>query len=418
MIVRKIVGEAPLTKDLLLLIVIGGLYSISAALSNTFVNIYLWKQSQSFLEIGLYNFSIVILQPITFILAGKMTKSMDRVIVLRIGIILLSAFYLSVLLAGEQAGNYIIWLGALLGIGSGMYWLAYNVLTFEITEPENRDFFNGFLGIMGSLGGMAGPLLAAFIIMKAAGNWGYTIIFAISMFLFALSVVVSFFLQKRGAEGKYHFVKIVKERKTNRNWARITTAHFYQGLREGIFAFIVSIFLFVATGTEMSLGTFGLINSGIGLFTYYGVSRFVKKEFRLTAILIGGIGLFLSVFLLVFHVSYMSLLIYGAVLAFFYPLLLVPYLSLTYDVIGNSWKAAEMRIEYIVVREVFLNMGRVVSIALFLISISLFPIEKVLPYLIIVLGTGHGLIYFCVKGIRLPDKGKAALIEPLPSKRE
>ncbi|MFS0780909.1 MFS transporter [Bacillus sp. 1P06AnD] len=418
MIVRKIVGDAPLTRDLIVLIVIGGLYSISVALSNTFVNVYLWKQSESFFEIGLYNFMIVLLQALTFIVAGRLTKAMDRVIVLRMGVVCLAVFYMAVLVSGDQAGEYIMLLGALLGVGSGFYWLAYNVLTFEITEPENRDFFNGFLGVLSSLGGMSGPLLAGFIITKATDNKGYMIIFACSMLLFAVSVVVSFFLKKRRAEGKYYFLKILKERKTNKNWRRITLAHFFQGLREGIFLFIVSIYLFVITGTELSLGTFGLVNSGLGLFTYYAASRFIKKTHRLKAILIGGIGLFLSVFLLVFHVSYASLLIYGATIAIFYPMLLVPYLSMTFDVIGRSWKAAEMRIEYIVVREVFLNVGRVMSISLFLVCIYYFQIEKILPLLIVVLGAGHSIIYFCVKGIRLENMDNIPIIPPLNTKGE
>ena len=146
MIFRKWLGEVELTKDLSLLLFIGGIYSLSVALSNTFVNIYLWKQSGEFIDLAVYNLSVVIFQPLTFILAGRWAKKIDRVIVLRIGVIFLALFYISVLLFGEHASRYLIVLGGLLGIGYGFYWLAFNVLTFEITEPETRDFFNGFLG--------------------------------------------------------------------------------------------------------------------------------------------------------------------------------------------------------------------------------------------------------------------------------
>lgn len=399
MIVRKVLGDVNLTKDLTLLIVIGGLYSISAALSNTFVNIFLWKQSESFFDIGLYNLTIVILQPITFIISGKMTKVMDRVIVLRIGVIFLSVFYLTVLLVGELASTYVLLLGAIQGVGYGFYWLAFNVLTFEITEPENRDFFNGFSGIMSSLGGMIGPFLAGYIITQTKGNIGYSIIFAISLFLFAVSVILSLFINRRPAHGKYYFWRIIRERKYNGNWRRITSAHICQGLREGTFIFIVSLFIFISTGSELALGTFGLLNSGIGLLTYYSAARFIKREYRTRAILIGGLGLFFSIFLLVFDVTYAKLLVYGVIIAICYPLLLVPYVSITYDVIGRSWKAAEMRVEYIVVRDVFLNIGRIISIFTFLLSITFFEMEIVLPYLLFTLGAGHVFIYFFVRNI-------------------
>ncbi|MEH7302061.1 MFS transporter, partial [Neobacillus drentensis] len=187
----KILGDVELTKDLTLLLVIGGLYSLSVALSNTFVNIYLWKQTGSYFDLALYNLSIVVLQLLTFILAGRWAKKIDRVIVLRIGVIFLAIFYLMVLITGTKASSFLLLLGSLLGIGYGFYWLAYNVLTFEITEPETRDFFNGFLGILSSAGGMIGPLAAGFIITRFEKFTGYTFVFGLSLALFALAVFIS-----------------------------------------------------------------------------------------------------------------------------------------------------------------------------------------------------------------------------------
>lgn len=181
----------------------------------------------------------------------------------------------------------------------------------------------------------------------------------------------------------------------------VTNAHFFQGLREGVFVFIVSVFVFIATDSEMALGTYGLINSGISFLAYYFVSRMLKKEHRKKAILVGGIILFLAIFLLVFQVSYFRLLLYAALIAVAYPLLLVPYASMTYDVIGRGWKAAEMRIEYIVVRELFLNLGRVASILLFLAAIHIFNEEKAIPVLLVILGSGHTLIYLFIRKIQL-----------------
>src|SRR4051794_19799196 len=195
----KILGNVDLTKDLALLLIIGGLYSLSVALSNTFVNIYLWKQTGQYSDIALFNLSIVVLQPLTFILAGRWAKKIDRVIVLRIGVISLALFYLAVLITGTNASTYLLLLGGLLGIGYGFYWLAYNVLTFEITEPETRDFFNGFLGILSSAGGMIGPIAAGIIITKFEKFTGYTFVFGLSLALFGLAVFMSFSLKPRPA---------------------------------------------------------------------------------------------------------------------------------------------------------------------------------------------------------------------------
>ncbi|WLR46255.1 MFS transporter [Halobacillus litoralis] len=387
------------SKDLLLLLLIGGLYSLGIFLSSTFVNIYLWKQSNSYIDIALYNLAIYVLQPLTFIIAGKCAKRIDRVIVLRTGVTVLSLFFLTVLLVGERAATFNIMLGSLLGVGYGFYWLAYNVLTFEITEPDTRDFFNGFLGVLQSLGGMTGPLLAGYIISRLNNFTGYTVIFTISFGLFIIAVLVSFGISRRKAKGNFSFRRIVSERKNNSNWRRILNAHVSQGFREGTFLFAVSIWIFLMTEDELSLGVFNLVYSGFSFLFYFLVSRWVKPRRRKKAILISGLALYLSVLILLFSDTMALLLIYAGIAGIFFPLLYVPYISLTYDVIGKSWNAAEMRIEYIVVREVFLNFGRVLSIVIFLLAITLIPPETGIPYILLIVGGGHFFIYFFVKGI-------------------
>lgn len=46
---KKVIGDVDVNKGLLFLLTIGGLYSLGIALSNTFVNVYLWKQSGNLL---------------------------------------------------------------------------------------------------------------------------------------------------------------------------------------------------------------------------------------------------------------------------------------------------------------------------------------------------------------------------------
>ncbi|TCP31132.1 YQGE family putative transporter [Scopulibacillus darangshiensis] len=399
-IFKKITGEDHVPKDLLLLLLIGGFYYLSIALSNTFVNVYIWKQSQSFLDIGLYNLMIVIFQPLTFILAGRWAKRIDRVIVMRLGVISLAVFFITVLLLGSHASQFLLLLGALIGIGFGFYWLAFNVLTFEITEPETRDFFNGFLGLLSSFAGMIGPLTAGWIISSMEKFTGYKVIFAVSLFLFTLAVITSFYLRRRPADGHFVIKRIISERGNNPQWKRVLNAHFFQGLREGTFVFVIGIWVFITTKSEMALGTFGFVESAVLFISYFFVSRLIKPSGRKKAILIGGILLYASVYLIAFKLTYTTLIFYAVTAAIAYPVLLVPYVSMTYDVIGKGWQAAEMRIEYIVVKEMFYNSGRIVSIILFLATVLIFNKEGI-RYLLLFIGLGHFFIYFCIRHVRL-----------------
>lgn len=407
---KSLTGKMDINRDLLFLLLIGGLYSLGIFLSNTFVNIYLWKQSGDYITIAMYNLAIFIFQPITFILAGKLAKKVDRVIVLRLGVIFLSLFFLSVLIIGEHASTYNIILGSLLGIGYGFYWLAFNVLTFEITEPETRDFFNGFLGILQSFGGMIGPLLAGTIIAKMTANAGYTTIFTISFILFICAVSISFFLKRRQAEGDFHFIRILNERHNNNNWNRILYAHLFQGLREGIFLFVITIWVFLITNSEFALGMFNLYLSGLSFVFYFITTKFIKPPMRKKSILIGGIILYGAIFIILFKINYLLLIIYAISIGIAYPIINVPYMSMTYDVIGKAWKAKEMRVEYIVVRELYVNIGRIISIAIFLIAVSIFSAEKIIPILLVIFGAGHLFVYLFVRNIYLGSSQKKEVL--------
>src|SRR5690625_7934139 len=103
-----------INKDLIFLLVIGGLYSLGIFLSNTFVNVYLWKQAGDYITIAVYNLAIYLFQPITFILSGKTVKKIDRIIVLRICVIILSIFFVTVLIIVDNSATYNFMLGIFL----------------------------------------------------------------------------------------------------------------------------------------------------------------------------------------------------------------------------------------------------------------------------------------------------------------
>jgi len=400
---EKLTGQERVDRDLLLLLCIGGFYALAVSLSNAFVNIYLWKQTGDFRDLALYNLAVVTMQPLTFIFAGWLAKQIDRILILRLGVSCLAVFFVTVLFVGSRAHQYLLFLGALLGVGYGFYWLAFNVLTFEITEPETRDFFNGFFGVLTSSAGMIGPIAAGYVISSLAGLKGYTLVFSLSLGLFIIAVLLSFFLKRRTAAGNYLFLRILKERNENRNWRLITNAHFFQGLREGSFVFVISVLVYVTSNSEWALGKYGLVNSFTSFVAYYAVSRLMRQEYRMKAILLGGLLLYAAIFLIVFQPSYPRLIVYAVTIAIAYPMLLVPYSSLTFDVIGRSWKSAEARVEYIVVRELFLNAGRVASILAFLAAVTWLGEKMGIRMLMFVCGAGHLVIYWFVRRIRFTD---------------
>lgn len=85
-----------------------------------------------------------------------------------------------------------------------------------------------------------------------------------------------------------------------------------------------------------------------------------------------------------------------------YPVYNVPFISLTYDIIGTAKQARELRVEYVILREIFLNVGRIFAIVLFILTMQWFDPIKIIPILLLTLGAGNLIASLFVKKIEHP----------------
>jgi YQGE family putative transporter len=376
-----------LNREAWVLLSVSGLHAFSFSLSNAFVNVFLWKINRSLFQIGLYNLANYFAIALTFILAGWITKKVDRVISIRIGVALQALFYLTVLILDTKAVDYVVLLGFFLGLGNGFFWMSYNVLYFEISERDNRDVMNGISGFITSLSGMIAPLLSGFIITKVDHFLGYRIIFGISLGIFVLSVVVSFWLKLRKAEGSFQLWKVLAiSTKPKTNWFWVQLATFFQGLREGVFMFLTGMLVYFITKNELTLGSYFTAASVVSLISYFLLGRYLRPAWRIHAMLIATImmGLLIIPFLIYWNIW--TVMLYGVGLYLFYPFYYATLTSITYDVIGEHKEAVELRVEYVVTKELVLNLGRLISLCIFLIIISRNPNITSLKPMLLCLG--------------------------------
>jgi len=364
-------GTGELDRQSILLLTVQGLFTTANALSGTFVNVYLWKMSRDFALIGWFSLCNQAALGLTFWLAGKWVKEHNKMHSLRLGILISAIFYLFVLLLGSQAIHYVWGLGFVQGIAGGLFWLAYNVVYFEVTEPDNRDRFNGWAGLLGSCAGMLAPWLSGYLITRMADSTGYTLIFSLSLGVFLVGVLMSLFLKKREMDGRYEWLHAVQRLRDKQSpWRRLSPGLVMQGMREGVFIFVIGLLVYISTGNEMKLGNYSLITSAVSLFAFYLAGRWLRPNRRQLAMLIGAVLITVVILPFFWKVNYLTLLIFGVGVSLFFPLYSIPMTSTVFDYIGRDEESAAHRVEYVVLREVSLNTGRMLGTILFIIVIS------------------------------------------------
>ncbi|WP_160670041.1 MFS transporter [Clostridium sp. C8-1-8] len=370
-------------KEAKILLGVSTIFTLGMGLSGIFANIFFWRETGDFTIIAIYNLMHYIFTPISFIIAGFIAKKKNGIWALRIGLLLYSIFYVLILLIGKSGVWAIYFLGVVYGIACGFYWLAFNTLSFDFTSPTNRDTFNGFNGSCSGLASIVAPFTSAYIITRFEGIKGYSIVFSITLALFVVLMLISLTLRCKNCGNKLNLK--VAFSKNNEDWSKIRKATMCWGFRDVIIVFIVNLLIFQSTGSELSLGKLSLIGAFISSLAYILVQKIIKPKRRRLAIFIGASSALVGAVMLSLRISYTILLIYTIIDSFFIPFFMIQLSSTTFNVIDKSHEG-DLRVEYMINKDIVLNLGRIISTVVLVFLLSTFKTYNILNIYIIIIG--------------------------------
>lgn len=370
-------------KEAKILLMVSAIFTFAVGLSGIFVNVFFWKQTSSFIIIVIFNLVQYIATPFTFILGGVIAKRKNGIWSLRLGLMMYAISYALILFLGNRGELYIYFVGVLLGLAAGFYWLAFSTLCFDFTCVDNRDTFNGFNGSCAGVASAVAPITSAYIISKFSGARGYNLVFIATLSLFVILILISLMLKCKNYGGKLYFKKIFS--RNCDEWGTIRKATFFWGFRDVIIGFLVNILIIETTKSELSLGKLTLIASLLTSSSYVLVQKIIKPSRRRMAIFIGTIASFIAIWGIAYKVTYTTLLIYVVMDAFFLPFFLIQLSSSTFNVINRAHDE-DMRIEYMINKDIAINSGRSISAIILIVLLSVFKNTSILRVYLLFIG--------------------------------
>jgi YQGE family putative transporter len=114
------------------------------------------------------------------------------------------------------------------------------------------------------------------------------------------------------------------------------------------------------------------------------------------------------------RVNYFTLLVFGVGSALFVPLYIIPVTSVVFDLIGREKDGAENRVEYVVIREVGMNAGRIFGTLVFIAIVS----RTSSPFAMNLMLFGFSLSPLLVWGLLLPWLKSPRVKKPNPAPEE
>ncbi|GGH10153.1 MFS transporter [Paenibacillus segetis] len=356
-------ARTQLTKPAKTLLSVNGLNGLGLNLSSLFINVYWYKLTQDMSITLLFTLVSYVAWLPAFALAGWFSKRFSRKSAIVIGTITQLAFYGVVLLYGEQSAHWIPELGLLYGVGAGFYWLGINVLTVKLTSPSNRDWFNGANGMIGSITGMLGPLLAGWTVSTTPDRIGYPLVFGAAFLCFLLSMLASFQLPDETSRKPFQ-VRSMLGILRHAEWRRLTFSFVALAFREGVLSAAIGLWVFVSTQSEGTTGQFAFLTTMLSVVSFYVVGRFAQK-YHYRGLLAVGTTLFsLSMVGISIHMNQSTLLLYGIMDAISRPIFDTPFNTLAYNYVNQFDLGGKISTELVVWREFALSVGRISSVGM------------------------------------------------------
>jgi len=356
-------AEKRLSREAVISLIIHSIFQFGASMSGVFLNLYLWRLTHSLYINGTYNIVIYVLTPIGFALGGWIVKKKDRMVSYRLGIMLIGIFYLVVIIAQEKLVPYYILFAVFNGLAAAFYWVGYLTLMYDVSTEQNRIRYLAFNMIFFTAATLGGPALAGVIIRLQEGLRGYTIVFSIAFCMFLLATIISLRIKAAGGHHKVYYLKFAGLlMKKNRIWLRSLLGFFGMGLLQGIMLFLPNILLFKTVPREDIVGYLGVLYSSLSIVMAMIISKYAKADRARLYLAISTVGFLVGSSLLLGSMNVWTVVSFMILYSLFAPLQGNTMTGYYYGLISKLPLKGELKVESVVIREVFLNIGRVISI--------------------------------------------------------
>ncbi len=344
------------------------IFQFGGSLSIIFVNLYLWRLTNSLWVNGLYNLIAILSQAATTFLIGKMSKKKGRTTIYRYGILMTAIFYLLIVMVQEEIVHYFYLFALLRGIAQGLYWVAYFTIVHEVSSDQNRHRYLGWNQIVMGSANLIAPALAGFIIGLFAGLSGYLIVFSIAFLMFLAATIGSFRIKRESIRHRNYYMRylgqIIERKKAFRH---ALAGWFIIGFPQGILMYIPPILIYSIFDDESAVGYLNAGFLAVSILASYIISRFANIEQTKKYLWIAAIGFFVAGSFLTWEIAMWSVILFMVTQNMFKPLQANAYAAYYFQWIDRIPLGSEFRVESVVLRETIINIGRGLGIIVFMV---------------------------------------------------
>ncbi|NQV90087.1 hypothetical protein HQ487_01620 [Candidatus Uhrbacteria bacterium] len=357
------------------------LFGLASPMVVLYANTFLWRHSQDPIILAIFNIGSYAGIFIGFFLNAYLLRMFQSGRLYTLGCILQGIVPILLIALGAQANTYVLPLGLALGIAKGFFWANRNALTSKITQGPHRYQFVSLETALSITAGIISPLLIGWFIVFGDTHSSYTIEQA-----YQITSVVGFILLIAAGSFAWSYTmepftpKQFLLRQVSIRWKKQRLIEMINGIASGIESILPLIIILLFLGQEEAVGTVKALTSALSAGVIYSLGKRIKHTHHTLLF-----GLWMS---FNFMGSLWFALFYSpeAALTFFILSGLVgslrwsSFVSVMYEVVDEEIEeSGHHRVLYLLDREFFLNVGRILGLGL-LIMLYLYSHELLVRY--------------------------------------
>lgn len=381
------------------------LNTIGSIFITTFLVAYFFKTAgQNVFAIASYFIIYYAFVLFLALLSGKYIKKGYKLFLYRIGIVLNFIALLTVMCLKERVVDYLFVSAGLLGAAQALKAFTWNLLVSENISRQKMISFRGFLNtIKGGVKIMVPVILGYFLTVDSIVR---TIAFLLILMGVELVLTQKFQPVKPKKAIRFSLFRFLKKTRKNKIINNLYLMEFFNGLSLiGALNAIVTLYIVYLFKTDFKLGILTAVFNFVALLTNFLFAKYGSYT-RFSILIVASFVLaFLGTILFVFVTDKITFILYNFCCAS-----AVKIFDLTAEV--NMFNTANIdqirkrfKSEYFALREVFLNIGRILSFSILLIFSSLFGFEG-LKYFILLL-----LLFWFLMGLNAFNLNRKLLRE-------
>ncbi len=302
-------------------------------------------------------------------ITGYVIEKKGTIFVFRIGIIMRFLCVLLIMTLGSNITAHYGILSFFYGFSSMFLNLPFNLYHTDVVQNSDRASFEFKMNVIKIFVSVFTPAFLGFLISTT--NYQLTAL-VILIFSF-IQIVASFYLKPLPkSDNVYDLLGSLKKSLKNKQEREMLYIEFLNGLifSDGVLGTIITILIMISFKSEFHLGIISSYISFISLIFLFMYSKYYKGRNDKKVILCSGVIIFFSMILFALNITNFMVIFYNVIYGIFGTGILtfiygIRLFNLAKKKISNNEKT-----EYWSIREIVLNLGRVLGYyLLFIVSI-------------------------------------------------